>query len=95
MIVNLSEIKDTRITRTILGMPSSCDITSYISPEDSWGAIDGIDKQKITFEDVDEGVLYVHDENMFYKVKSLLKTGFKGLKDIDSLHGIITTYNIF
>ena len=95
MIVKFTEIKDSRMTRTILGMPSSCDITSYIGPEDTWGAVDGLDNQKITFEDVDEGIIYVHDEHMFYKIKSLQKVGFKGIKDIDSLHGVITTHNIF
>lgn len=83
------------MTRTIIGMPSSCDITSYISPEDSWGAVDTIDNKKITFEDVDDGVIYVQDENMFYKIKSLVKAGFEGIEDIDNLHGIITTHNIF
>lgn len=89
-----NSIKDNRITRTIFGLPSSCDITSYISPEDKWGAVDKLDGKKITSEDLDDGVLYLTDEQAFYKIESLKNVGFEGM-DVSSLHGIITTVNLF
>jgi len=96
MRVYFDKLKESqRITRVIIGMPSSHDITSEIDPNEDWGAIDSIDRKKITFEDVDEGVVYFSDEpRSFYKVKTLKGLGFAGL-EIDSLHDIITTDNLF
>jgi len=86
-------IKNERITRVIIGMPSSCDITSYIGPDDEWGATDCYDNKKITFEDVDDGIIYFNDEEKFYKIGSLEKMGYNGI-EVDSLYGIIKTNNL-
>jgi len=86
--------KSQRITRTIIGMPSSCDITSYIGPDEDWGSVDNWDKEIITFEDVDDGIVYFKDGDKFYKIKSLIDMGFSGLDGIDSLHDIITIDNL-
>ena len=77
------EISNNRIARTIIGCPSSTDITSYIDPESDWGAVDYLTGEKIKYEDCDNGVIYFNQK--IIKISSLKQIGVVGLR-CESLH---------
>lgn len=81
--VLFDEISNSRMTRTIIGCPSSTDITSYIDPENDWGSVDYLTGEKIKYEDCDNGVIYFNQKMV--KISSLKQIGVIGLR-CESLH---------
>ncbi len=90
--VLFKDLKNNRITRTILGIPSSADITSYIDEDDTKTTIDYIDREPLTFKDVDRGVIYLQKEGMT-KILNLKWMGYVGIK-CESMYGPISSDNL-
>ena len=67
-------IESNRITRTILGLPSSSDISYFIECK----YIDPLDGEIITLEDIDKGSIMVGDD--LYKISSLIDVGVIGFR---------------
>jgi len=84
------EINDSRITRTIIGCPSSTDITSFIDPESDWGGVDYLTGEKIKYEDCDNGVIYFNQKMV--KISSLKQIGVIGLR-CESLYRALNESN--
>ena len=70
-MIKFNEIKDNRITRTIIGLPSSADITGYLPVKDF------IDSKIILYEDCDNGVMFIRDAG-YTKISNLIEQGVSG-----------------
>ena len=79
-----------RITRTIIGLSSSTDITSWIDPESDWGAVDYLTNDKIKYEDCDSGLVYVSEKMV--KFSSLKEIGIVGLR-CESMYELLNESN--
>lgn len=84
-MIYLKDIKDTRITRTIIGRSSSVDVSVLSEVE----YFDCFTDERLTVEDCDEGLIYFSDGQEYAKLSSLKKISCVAI-DVDSLHDIIT-----
>lgn len=88
-MIYFKDIVDNRISRTIIGKPSSTDV-SIFSDEDHYDYFCG---EKMTVEDCDQGLIYLSDVNRYVKINNL--ENFEGIGiDVDDLHECITSKDL-